>query len=116
MYPNELDEEMSNYTWGEKIYPGYSWGYGWGYGNYSSGHGADYWSNQKDFAPAYNPYSHFEAPYYHYPMKGDGMYVWNHNFRNYWGNEYDTSAPRWALLSQADAPNSTNGTLAQTGS
>lgn len=87
MYPNELDEEMSNYTWGEKIYPGWSHSYyGWGAGNYSSPGWGNYWTNQKDFAPSYNPYSHFEAPYYHYPMKYDGRYVWNNNFRNYWGN------------------------------
>lgn len=98
-YPNELDQEMTNYTWGEKLMP--AW-HSWGWSGNNSGYANDYlryWSDQGTFAPPYKPNSHFEAPYYHYPNKGYNGWAGG----GYWGFAgYDGYHPRWALLAQAD--------------
>ena len=81
MYPNELDDEMKNYKYGDKLYPQWNYGYGYGgYGNnnwggnntygvgadyysnpwlYGSSNYMDYWNNQNTFAPPFDPESHF---------------------------------------------------------
>jgi hypothetical protein len=65
MYPNDLDQEMEGYTWGERITPNYTpWYGGWGgYGGYGY---RDYMNKQATLAPPYDPEGHFESPYYDY--------------------------------------------------
>lgn len=101
MYPNELDDEMQNYKYGDKLYPqwnyyggygGYggnnTWGGGAGYYNnpwlYGSSNYMDYWNNQNTFAPPFDPDSHFKSPYYHY----DDKYNW-------WGGYSEGKTGYW---------------------
>ena len=66
MYPNKLDTEMQDYTYGERIHPGYQ-GYNWGNAVApNNDYGWGYMNNQATLAPPYDPVSHFESPYYHY--------------------------------------------------
>ena len=86
---------------------GYNSGYGYPYNstaNYPWGHSwTDYWNNQGTFAPPFNPYSHFETPYYEY---GNRDWWWFNNYaanskNGYWGYKgYEQEYPRWALLVQ----------------
>jgi hypothetical protein len=123
MYPNELDEEMKGYTYGDKLYPAW-WGYGYPFNNANNTNYAnnyysnpwlhtangysDYWNNQNTFAPPYDPDSHFKSPYYHY-HEGYNYYGGYYNNANYgyWrALGYDAYNKRTALLAQA---NSTEG-------
>ena len=70
-YPNKLDEEMKDYTYGDRVDPRWSYTYGWG--NWTHGvHGGAYggWQRAEHdlIAPKYDPNAHFESPYYH--LKG----------------------------------------------
>ena len=128
MYPNELDDEMKNYKYGDKLYPQYNYygGYGNGYGGYGGGYGGnntyggnngyynnpwlygssnymDYWNNQNTFAPPFDPDSHFKSPYYHYEDKYNywGNYNVDQSKLGYWQPQgYDNYNPKIALLTQ----------------
>ena len=87
-YPNELDDEIQGYKYGDKVDPGYHWGwYGWNDGRYKNSaykniydaRNRQYNANNKydrkngwgfqdvgKIAPEYDPRSHFETPYYDY--------------------------------------------------
>lgn len=70
-YPNKLDEEMKDYTYGDRVDPRWSYTYGWG--NWTHGiHGGAWggWQRAEHdlIAPKYDPNAHFESPYYH--LKG----------------------------------------------
>ena len=91
MYPNELDDEMHGYVYGDKIIPHWN---GWSNGWYN-----DYWNHQGTLAPPFDPNSHFESPYYDYGN------------RYYYGHYYsslpaDAKGKPGAVLSQ----NNTNAT------
>jgi len=97
-YPNDLDQEMQHYTYGERLNPQwYPYSHDPTYSNY--------WRDQETFAPTFDPRSHFESPYYHY---GNRYYGWNGTYpggdhHGYWGygGHY------------AQQNSTTNGTLAQ---
>jgi hypothetical protein len=56
-YPNELDQEMKGYTYGDRL--PIAWVPYAGAANYSS-----YMHDQGTFAPPFDPHAHFENPYY----------------------------------------------------
>lgn len=95
LYPNDLDAEMTHYTYGERL-PNNHYGYGGfgGYGGYGGYNYTDYWNNQGTLAPPFDPNYHFETPYYHYPdQKG-------HHY-GYWAAPgFDMSTKRTPLLAQ----------------
>ena len=59
MYPNELDQEMKGYKYGDRLQV--AWAPYAGAANNSA-----YMYNQGTFAPPFDPNSHFETPYYEY--------------------------------------------------
>jgi hypothetical protein len=67
-YPNELDDEMKGYTYGDRLSPSwYGYGYGYGGGKNSGGVGNNngYYNNgyYKDTASSY-PYGHTWQDYW----------------------------------------------------
>lgn len=95
-YPNELDEEMQGYHYGDKVIPQYNYwnrGWDWRYRNrkynkiysqysnkyYSGRHWNKYtgWGFKEShpkIGPEYDPNSHFVNPYYDYDYKDDRTY------------------------------------------
>lgn len=129
-YPNELDQEMKGFKYGERLYPQwYNWTGAWGY--------HDYYNNQGNFAPPYDPHGNFESPYYHYNRDWWKDY-WGRGYKGYWGiSGYDNYSRRWSAFVQKELglnstdkippppppppafiqammANNTNGTAAQT--
>jgi hypothetical protein len=99
MYPNELDQEMKGYKYGDRLSIGHSGGYA-GANNYQT-----YMYDQGTFAPPYNPQSHFETPYYEYPNHTYNWYNSYHGNNEYWrtpGFDYNPWARAWA---QTSSPN-----------
>lgn len=76
MYPNELDQEMQGYTYGDKLVP--RW-----FPYVASSNYWDYWSHQGTFAPPFNPSGLYESPYYDY---GDrlGWANWTTSGQGFW--------------------------------
>lgn len=80
MYPNELDDEMQGFVYGDKLDP--SW-HGWS-GNWYD----NYWNHHGTLAPPFDPTSHFESPYYDYGKHNYTGYYYNVN-PNYWDEHPD---------------------------
>jgi hypothetical protein len=77
VYPNELDQEMQGYTYGDKLRP--QW-----FPYVTSNNYWNYWAHQGTFAPPFNPAGLYESPYYDY---GDrvGWGNWTSNSHGFWG-------------------------------
>lgn len=89
MYPNDLDQEMQGYTWGERLTPAWR-PYVAAYGYY------DYWNSQGTLAPPFDPAGHFESPYYDY-----GNNTFTAKGPGYWGvRGFDPWSAPWALLTE----------------
>lgn len=80
---------MKGFNYGDRLYPQwYNWtgAIGW----------SDYWNNQGNFAPPYDPNGFFESPYYHYNRDWWSSY-WGSGWKGYWGVAgYDDYAKRWS--------------------
>lgn len=96
-YPNELDEEMQDYNYGDKVKIG-NWGYNYDaryrnrnfqriynqrtnryYNNnkYNKWQGWGFKEQNPKIAPPFDPKSHFESPYYDYDSSRWGNNYWN---------------------------------------
>lgn len=97
MYPNELDQEMKGYKYGDRL--SVSWT------PYVAAHDyKTYMYDQGTFAPPYNPSGHFETPYYEYP---NHTHSWYNNYasgqQGYWsypGYDYNPWSNVWAQTSK----------------
>lgn len=89
-YPNELDQEIKGYNYGDRLYPQWQ--------NWTGAHmWSDYYNNQGNFAPPYDPYGHFESPYYHYNNRDWWSSNWRYGDRGYWSiNGFDDYNRRWS--------------------
>jgi len=88
MYPNELDHEMKDFVYGDKIHPTYMWDSG----NLTSTKefNWDYFNHQSTLAPPFDPNSPFESPYYHYDQYFKTPY-WRQGYDpDYWAR-YDAT-------------------------
>jgi hypothetical protein len=92
-YPNELDQEMKNYKFGDKIHPA-----GWNYNNNYSWNG-EWWNTfgtEQTFAPPFDLHSPFEGPYYHINNEYWSN-IWKSGGTGYWGyggwDNYFNNAP-----------------------
>ena len=77
-YPNELDQEMQGYTYGDRLIPAWI-------PYVASKNYWDYWSHQGTFAPPFNPNGTYESPYWDYGNR-NWWGVWNNNKHGYWGS------------------------------
>lgn len=94
-YPNDLDQEMKGYYYGDRLYP---YWYNWT----NTNNWGSYYNNQGNFAPPYDPWGHFESPYYHYDHRWWGDY-WKKGWKGYWGaKDFDTYKKRWARFVQTE--------------
>lgn len=73
-YPNELDQEMKGYKYGDRL--AVAWN---AYGNGAVGahNYSHYMHDQGTFAPPYDPWGHFESPYYEYNNQSWYNSHWN---------------------------------------
>ena len=97
VYPNKLDDEMKDYTYGDKVEVNYS-PYNYYdrdyrhnqnhniYNRYTGYNAGNKWNKHTgwglpagDIAPKFDPNSHFQSPYYDYDRYG-----WNGNNNDYW--------------------------------
>ena len=93
MYPNELDQEMKGYHYGDRL--DVAWTPYVAAQDYST-----YMYDQGTFAPPYNPDGDRETPYYNYPNHTHSWYSnWKNGQRGYWsypGYDYNPWSRMWA--------------------
>lgn len=97
MYPNELDNEMHGYHYGDRLTPTWRWNND--DVNATKNFNMDYYNHQSTLAPPFDPYGHFESPYYHYDYYSwYGGYSGNAGWRRGYDPDYWTKqglTDRW---------------------